>query len=134
LPPLQNWRNGPSLPFAELLQTLDYNLLFFNCNVRSCFRYFIDYAMVLRARQFMPGQECECECEFELFLNFKPKNVRNFFQKLIFINFLFFLFFCHFCMNLKKNQIQNQIQILDARHKLPSSKLQFEIYLVPEII
>jgi hypothetical protein len=31
---------------------------------------------------------------------------------------------------LKKNK-KNQNQILDTRHKLPSFKLQFEIYLVP---
>jgi hypothetical protein len=36
-----------------------------------------------------------------------------------------------FCLKFKKNSKKIQIQILDTRHKLSSSKLQFEIYLVP---
>jgi hypothetical protein len=34
-------------------------------------------------------------------------------------------------LKFKKNPKKNTIQILDTRHKLESSKLQFEIYLVP---
>jgi hypothetical protein len=36
-----------------------------------------------------------------------------------------------FRLKFKKKKKKNQIQILDTRHTLSSSKLQFEIYLVP---
>jgi hypothetical protein len=68
-------------------------------------------------------QEFEFEFVFELFF-LNEKNSQFFFQKFKKNNNF---------LKLKKLilKTKNQIQIIDTRHKLRSSQLQFEIYLVP---